>query len=112
MSGLAPEQAVDRLDELHTLACDALRGALARFTASGVPPTPEERAAFRYPELRVQWQPAGAVPFTWRSWAKFQSPGLYCTTITQPAFPAAALACSGVHGSPTESCHMIRRSPS
>jgi len=86
MSGLAPEQAVDRLDELHTLACDALRGALARFTASGVPPSPEERAAFRYPELRVQWQPSGAVPFTWRSWAKFQSPGLYCTTITQPAF--------------------------
>ncbi|TMJ25194.1 MAG: AMP nucleosidase, partial [Alphaproteobacteria bacterium] len=76
MSGLAPEQAVDRLDELHTLACDALRGALARFTASGVPPSPEERAAFRYPELRVQWQPSGAVPFTWRSWAKFQSPGL------------------------------------
>src|SRR6478609_5247569 len=86
MSGLAPEQAVDRLDELHTLACDALRGALARFTTNGVPPTPEERAAFHYPELRVDWQPAGAVPFTWRAWAKFQEPGLYCTTITQPAF--------------------------
>jgi AMP nucleosidase len=86
MSGLTPEQAVDRLEELHTLACDALRAALAHFTATGAPPSPEERATFRYPELRVQWQPAGAVPFTWRAWAKFQAPGVYCTTITQPAF--------------------------
>src|SRR3954469_16946715 len=84
MSGLTPEQAVDRLDELHTLACDALRAALARFTATGVPPQPQERAAFRYPELRVQWQPAGEVPFTWRAWAKFQTPGLYATTVTHP----------------------------
>jgi AMP nucleosidase len=86
MAGLTPEQAVDRLDELHTLACDALRGALARFTATGVPPTAQERAVFRYPELRVDWKPAGAVPFTWRAWAKFQAPGLYGTTVTQPSF--------------------------
>jgi AMP nucleosidase len=86
MSGLTPEQAVDRLDELHTLACDALRAALARFTATGAPPAPEERAAFRYPELRVEWQPAGEIPFTWRAWAKFQSPGLYSTTVAHPRF--------------------------
>ena len=86
MSGLTPEQAVDRLEQLHTAACDALRAALARFTASGVPPTPQERTAFRYPELRVDWQPAGAVPFTRRAWAKFQVPGRYCTTVTQPGF--------------------------
>jgi AMP nucleosidase len=86
MSGLTPEQAVDRLEELHTLACDALRAALARFTATGEPPAPEDRASFRYPELRVDWQPTGAVPFTWRAWAKFQSPGRYSTTVTQPAF--------------------------
>ena len=86
MSGLTPEQAVDRLEELHTLACKALREALARFTATGEPPAPEDRASFRYPELRVDWQPAGEVPFTWRSWAKFQAPGRYCITVTQPAF--------------------------
>jgi AMP nucleosidase len=86
MSGLTPEQAVDRLDELHTQACEALRAALAHFTATGEPPAPEDRAAFRYPELRVDWQPSGAIPFTWRSWAKFQAPGRYCTTVTQPAF--------------------------
>ena len=86
MPGLMPEQAVDRLDELHTQASDALRAALAHFTATGEPPAPEARAAFRYPELRVDWQPSGAIPFTWRSWAKFQAPGRYCTTVTQPAF--------------------------
>jgi AMP nucleosidase len=86
MSGMTPEQAVDRLEELHRQACEALRTALARFTATGEPPAPEDRAAFRYPELRVDWQPSGAVPFTWRSWAKFQAPGRYCTTVTQPAF--------------------------
>jgi AMP nucleosidase len=86
MPGLTPEQGVDRLEDLHTQACEALRSALARFTATGEPPAPEDRAAFRYPELRVDWQPAGAVPFTWRAWAKFQAPGRYCTTVTQPAF--------------------------
>jgi len=86
MAGLTPEQAVDRLEELHASACTALRAALARFTEKGVPPSPQERAAFRYPELCVDWQPSGAVPFTWRSWAKFQVPGRYVTTVTQPGF--------------------------
>ena len=84
MAGLTPEQAVDRLEELHSQACDALRAALARFNATHEPPKPQERAAFRYPELRVEWQPEGEVPFTWRAWAKFQAPGLYATTVTHP----------------------------
>jgi AMP nucleosidase len=86
VAGLTPEQAVDRLEQLHGSACDALRAALARFTESGVPPTAQERAAFRYPELCVDWQPVGAVPFTRRAWAKFQAPGRHVTTVTQPAF--------------------------
>jgi AMP nucleosidase len=85
-SGLTPEQAVDRLERLHAGASDALREALARFTRSGVAPTVEQRKAFRYPELRVEWQLSGTVHFTRRAWAKFQAPGLYSTTITQPAF--------------------------
>ncbi len=91
MSGLTPEQAVDRLEELHTTACAALRTALARYTQTGVPPTAQERATFRYPELCVDWQPAGEIPFTWRAWAKFQAPGRYVTTVTQPAFFRAYL---------------------
>ena len=83
---MTPEQAVDRLEELHSSACQALREALARFTRSGVPPTPQERARFRYPELRLDWQPSGTLPFTRRAWAKFEVPGLHATTVTQPAF--------------------------
>ena len=84
--GLSPEAAVDRLEALHSAASDALRQALARFTASGVRPTPEERSRFRYPELCIDWQPSGTIPFTRRAWAKFQAPGRYSTTVTQPGF--------------------------
>ena len=85
-SGLTPERAVDCLEELHAAASTALREALARFTESGIAPTPQERAAFRYPELSIDWQPEGTVHFTRRAWAKFQAPGRYTTTVTQPAF--------------------------
>src|SRR5229473_3280686 len=85
-SSMTPEQAVDRLEELHTAASNALREALARYTESGTVPTAQERSAFRYPELCVDWQPSGALRFTRRAWAKFQAPGLYSTTVTQPAF--------------------------
>jgi len=84
--GLTPEQAVDRLEHVHAAACDALREALSAYTRSGTPPTAQQRAAFRYPELRVDWRPAGAPRFTRRAWAKFQMPGLHATTVTQPAY--------------------------
>ena len=84
--GLTPEQAVDRLADLHAAASSALRAALAHYTEAGIVPTPQERARFRYPELRIDWRPSGSVAFTRRSWAKFQAPGLYATTVTQPAF--------------------------
>ncbi len=83
---LTPEQAVDRLEELHTAATDAVRHALRRFVSTGVPPGQKERARFRYPELRLIWEPDGPLPFTWRAWGKFQAPGTYATTVTQPGF--------------------------
>jgi AMP nucleosidase len=86
MSHLTPEQAVDRLEELHRVATTALRDAVARYVENGTVPTPAERARLRYPELRVAWEPEGVVQFTRRAWAKFQSPGIYATTVTQPAF--------------------------
>ena len=85
-AGLTPEQAVDRLEQLHAAASGALRDALARFVRSGVEPSAEDCSRFRYPELRVDWRPAGAIRFTRRAWAKFQAPGLYSTTVTQPAY--------------------------
>jgi AMP nucleosidase len=81
---LSPGQAVDRLEVLHAEATAALREALARFVRDGTTPPPAERARFRYPELRLTWRPSGPMPFTRRAWAKFQVPGVYATTVTQP----------------------------
>ena len=81
---LSPEQAVEQLETLHSAAVAALRVALARFVRDGTPPDPRERAGFRYPELRLLWRPSGPMPFTRRAWAKFQTPGVYATTVTQP----------------------------
>jgi AMP nucleosidase len=83
---LAPDQAVDRLEALHVEAMQAQRDALARFAAGGAPPDPAERRRFHYPELRLVWEPSGPIPMTRRAWGKFQSPGVYATTITQPGF--------------------------
>jgi AMP nucleosidase len=83
---LTPEQAVDRLEALHAAASEALREALERFITDGTPPIAEERARFRYPELRLIHQPTGPTPALKRAYAKFQGPGVYATTITQPAF--------------------------
>jgi AMP nucleosidase len=82
----SPDQAVDRLEALHAEAAQAQRDALARFAAGGAPPDPQERARFRYPELCLAWDPAGPIPVTRRAWGKFQAPGVYATTVTQPAF--------------------------
>ena len=83
---LSPELAVDRLEAMHAAAVQAQRDALARFAAGGAPPDPDERRRFRYPELRLVWEPAGPVPVTRRAWGKFQAPGVYATTVTQPGF--------------------------
>ena len=81
---LSPDQAVDRLEVLHAEAVQAQRDALARFAAGGPPPNAEERGRFRYPELRLVWDPSGPMPVTRRAWGKFQTPGTYATTITEP----------------------------
>jgi len=80
------EEAVDRLTELHTRAADGLREALDRYLERKQEPTPAERALFRYPEIRVTYEPAGLMPITPRAYAKFQAPGVYATTVTQPGY--------------------------
>ena len=81
-----PDQAVARLISLYDAAIDAQRHALERFFSTRIPPTPEERAQFRYPELRVIYRSTAVPPIKQRAYAKFQGPGIYATTITQPAF--------------------------
>ena len=85
-TALSPDQAVDRLEAMHAEAVQAQRDALARFAAGGAPPDRNERPRFRYPELRLVWEPSGPIPVTRRAWGKFQAPGVYATTVTQPGF--------------------------
>ena len=82
----SPDEAVERLIELHRHATDSLRTALVRYMEHGVPPDPAERLQFRYPELRVTYTPQGPMPRLKRATAKFQAPGTYSTTVTQPQF--------------------------
>jgi AMP nucleosidase len=86
------EEAIDRLESLHAKAVASLRVALERFVAGGAPPTPAERASFRYPELRVTYQDHVRRTPGRKAYAKFAEPGVYATTVTQPAHFAAYLA--------------------
>ncbi|WP_411859120.1 hypothetical protein, partial [Bacillus subtilis] len=79
------EQAVDRLAALHERATSALSQALKRYLKDRVEPDAEQRAMFRYPELRLTYLCQGEVPQTTRAYAKVQLPGTYSVTVTHPA---------------------------
>ncbi|MEN3931302.1 AMP nucleosidase [Microvirga sp. W0021] len=83
-----PEQAVDRLEALYRDAIRSQSAALEKFAAGGEPPTAQERAGFRYPELRIIYrgalEPKSGVADRQRAYAKPQKPGIYRTTVTQP----------------------------
>lgn len=78
-------EAVDRLAMLHEEAMASQRRALEAYITSNAVPSAEERATFCYPELRVVYEPDGSIPINARAYAKFQRPGVYGTTVTQPA---------------------------
>ncbi|QIB34049.1 AMP nucleosidase [Ancylobacter pratisalsi] len=81
-----PETAIDRLEMLYSEARDALRHDLNRFFETGQAPDAGERARYRYPLLRVTYEPSSAPENrTQRGYAKFAMPGVYQTTVTQPA---------------------------
>src|SRR6185503_20564647 len=83
-SGLTPEAAIVRLTTLYENATDSLKQALEDFLKDRLPPSPERRQQFCYPKLSVSYKPEGPQPPTSRAYAKFQGPGVYSTTITQP----------------------------
>ena len=80
-----PAEAVDRLEGLYQGATQALRGAVERFLKDGEPPSAATREFFRYPELRLIYEPNGPAPPSPRAYAKFSEAGVYTTTVTQPA---------------------------
>lgn len=81
-----PEEAVERLEALHERAVAGLIEAVRRFAERGEPPTADERALFRYPELRITYLPTRPAPRLARAWGQLMWPGEYAVTITQPAY--------------------------
>ncbi len=79
------EEAVDRLAALHERATGALNQALKQYLKDRVEPDAEQRALFRYPELRLTYHCHGEVPQTTRAYAKVQLPGTYSVTVTHPS---------------------------
>lgn len=84
-TSFTPESAVDRLEELHSAATAGMKTCLERFIATRRPPSAKERRSFCYPALSVRYTAEGVQPPIARAYAKFQGPGLYATTVTQPA---------------------------
>jgi AMP nucleosidase len=82
----SPESAVAELIALHTKATTSLKSALEKYYRTKEPPPPEARAGFRYPQLSVHYRAQGLQPRISRAYAKFQAPGTYATTITQPGY--------------------------
>jgi AMP nucleosidase len=82
---LSPEEAVDRLISLHNEAVETLKASLDGFFTARAVPSAKERQRFRYPELRVTYDGSAPQPSLSRAYAKFQGPGTYSTTVTQPA---------------------------
>ncbi|MGH8354813.1 MAG: AMP nucleosidase, partial [Pseudomonas sp.] len=78
------EEAVDRLAVLHQQATTALSEALKRYLKARIEPDAEQRALFRYPQLRLTYLCQGEVPTTTRAYAKVQTPGTYSVTVTHP----------------------------
>jgi AMP nucleosidase len=83
---LTPEAAVEHLIKLHTASCNSLKSSLDQYLTTRKPPSTEDRKSYCYPELRVRYSSNGIVPTVARAYAKFQAPGLYTTTITQPQY--------------------------
>ena len=81
-----PAEAVERLKHLYDRAVSALIESVRRFAEKGTPPTAEERALFRYPELRVTYLPGSPAPRLARAYGQLMWPGEYAVTITQPDF--------------------------
>ena len=82
---LTPQAAVAALIKGHAAATKALHDALQRYFKTHKAPTAKERQRFCYPELRVIYESKGLQPRISRAYAKFQAPGTYTTTVTQPA---------------------------
>lgn len=78
-----PEDAITTLITMFERSCGALRAAFDSYVRDGELPT--ETSDWRYPALRVEYEPDGPVPPISAAFGKMSSPGRYETAITQPS---------------------------
>lgn len=83
-----PAAVVDALESHYEDAVRALSTALTRFLHEGHRPSPEARidGTFCYPEVRITYAPEGPPPPLSRAFGKMSQPGVYASSVTQPAF--------------------------
>ena len=88
-----PAEAVDLLEQLYDRAVTALIESVRRFAENGAPPTDQERALFRYPELRVTYLPGSPTPRLARAYGALHAEEEYlCRFGVNPAFRAALVS--------------------
>jgi len=80
-------QLVAQLDDLFKAATGRLRDAIQAYILHGTRPDTAARGdgSFAYPEIRVSYSGDGDAPSPLRSFGRLTQPGLYATSVTQPA---------------------------
>ncbi|HJU77650.1 MAG TPA: AMP nucleosidase, partial [Sphingomicrobium sp.] len=79
---------IDQLCAIFDESVANLRDALAAYVEKGERPDPRKRAkgCFAYPELRIEYRPAGPRPIAtqMRAFARLNEPGTYVSSIARP----------------------------
>jgi AMP nucleosidase len=77
---------VERLSEIYDSSVAALRGALARYLASGEKPDPAARARglFAYPEIWVDYRREKLPSYSGRAFGRLSQAGRFTTSVTRP----------------------------
>ncbi len=83
---MAPEAAIDRLQDLYDQSVFSLRQAVRTFLETGERVDAEARAngLFAYPKLTVSWFGERPRNLETRAYARMSRPGVYSTTVTRP----------------------------
>ncbi len=80
-----PREAVSALIARYEASVTGLRAAFDAFVSQGVEPPPPAQSPFRYPAMRIDYEPKDVVPPLSTAFGKFAAPGRYETDIARPA---------------------------
>lgn len=80
------DAAIDELCSIYGASVTNLRTAIQNYVRDRSRPSPEARAqgCFAYPELRLEYEPAGTPPSLSRAYARLNQPGCYASSVGRP----------------------------